>query len=224
MGLGEELVQVLDLAGADKIWRPVYDQDNNLLFDGVADPREATREELIQVDFQDKTVVDLGCNTGWFTFLAKDLGARFVVGIDLDPHLIRGCELLQQINRCENVAFVTGDFTSPDMPAPHDIGLMISFLGRSKIQQGIAPFLDALERVSRKVMITSARHFYRIRKHLAGDSEGLTRLYGRDYIDGDYFLLLNYIRDYYRDRWDMTVISPQYDDESFKNTMMFVRK
>jgi SAM-dependent methyltransferase len=224
MGLGEELVQILDLAGADKIWRPVYDQDNNLLFDGVADPREATREELDQVGFPGKTVVDLGCNTGWFSFLASNMGAQSVVGIDLDPHLIQGCELLNRIHCCENVTFVTDDFTSPDVPGPYDIGLMLSFLGRGKIQLGINPFLDALERLSQKVMVTSARYYYRIRKHLSGDSERLARLYGPEYIDGDYFLLLNYIRDYYRDSWDMKIISPQYDDESFKNTMMFVRK
>ena len=41
-----------------------------------------------QFDFSDKTVLDIGCNSGQYSFHAKKAGARSVTGIDVDEKRI----------------------------------------------------------------------------------------------------------------------------------------
>jgi tRNA (mo5U34)-methyltransferase len=45
-------------------------------------------------DFSGKTVLDVGCNAGYYSFVAKSRGARRVVGIELDRHFVRQAEYL----------------------------------------------------------------------------------------------------------------------------------
>ena len=47
---------------------------------------------LAPVDIRDKTVLDIGCGLGAITILLADTyGARSVLGIDVEPHLIAHC-------------------------------------------------------------------------------------------------------------------------------------
>lgn len=39
-------------------------------------------DRLKSVDFKDKTVIDVGCWDGYFSFLAEELGARRVLAVD----------------------------------------------------------------------------------------------------------------------------------------------
>lgn len=47
------------------------------------------------VDFQNKTVLDVGCNIGEMCSLAKAAGARFVRGIDCEPEFVYTARTLQ---------------------------------------------------------------------------------------------------------------------------------
>jgi 2-polyprenyl-3-methyl-5-hydroxy-6-metoxy-1,4-benzoquinol methylase len=42
----------------------------------------------LNIDFKDKTVYDIGCFDGYFSFKMADYGARTVVGIDLSPSAV----------------------------------------------------------------------------------------------------------------------------------------
>lgn len=48
-------------------------------------------------DFSGKTVLDIGCNAGFYSFVAKIRGARSVLGLDHGPHYIDQALLLREI-------------------------------------------------------------------------------------------------------------------------------
>jgi tRNA (mo5U34)-methyltransferase len=48
-------------------------------------------------DFSGKTVLDVGCNAGYYSFVAKTRGARRVVGMDLDGHFVRQAQYLSTL-------------------------------------------------------------------------------------------------------------------------------
>jgi tRNA (mo5U34)-methyltransferase len=48
-------------------------------------------------DLTDRTVLDVGCNAGFYSLEAKRRGARRVVGIDIDPRYLEQAELAAQV-------------------------------------------------------------------------------------------------------------------------------
>ena len=55
------------------------------------------REPLFnQIDFKGKTFLDVGCNSGQYCFLAKERGAREVVGIDISTKRIEQARILAE--------------------------------------------------------------------------------------------------------------------------------
>ncbi|WP_233560235.1 class I SAM-dependent methyltransferase [Oleomonas cavernae] len=58
------------------------------------DDRSATAREIFPDDLTGKTVLDLGCNTGYFCFEAVKRGAARVVGYDHSPAAIKRARLL----------------------------------------------------------------------------------------------------------------------------------
>ncbi len=48
-------------------------------------------------DFSGKTVLDVGCNAGYYSFVAKARGANRVVGVELDPHCVQQAEYLSNL-------------------------------------------------------------------------------------------------------------------------------
>lgn len=56
--------------------------------------RSATARAILPDDLSGRSVLDLGCNYGFFCFEAKKRGAARVVGIDVDPENIRKARLL----------------------------------------------------------------------------------------------------------------------------------
>jgi SAM-dependent methyltransferase len=220
----DELIAILHEVGPENIWRPVYDSENVLLADGIADMRDGSPGEIFTVDFHEKTVLDLGCNFGFYSFLAKRLGAKRVLGVDSNARVIKGCELLKAIHKIQGVSFHVGDFTASNLPGRFDIGMLINFLGKKMVAEGIKKVLDAVERHSLSTMIISARPYYRIPKHLGGNPERIIRQYTSTYVEGDKLQLISFIHDYFRERWDMSVISPDCDDHRTKKTLLFTRK
>lgn len=48
-------------------------------------------------DFSGKTVLDVGCNAGYYGFVAKSRGAERVVGVEVDRHFVRQAEYLSTL-------------------------------------------------------------------------------------------------------------------------------
>jgi SAM-dependent methyltransferase len=224
MNLRNELIKILKSVGPENIWRPVYDDDNVLLANGIADMRDGRPQDISKVDFNGKTVLDLGCNFGYYSFLAKQLGAQKVIGIDKDDRVIKGCNLLKAMHKIQDVYFYTQDFTNSSMHGTFDIVMLINFIGKIMVTEGIQRLLGAAERFSQNAIIISSRPYYRISKHLGGDTENIMRHYSQAYINNGRLYLLEFIHDYFHDNWDMYVTSPDDDCTSVKKTLLFTRK
>lgn len=224
MNLRAELEKILQSVGPENIWRPVRDESDVLLADGIADMRDGRPQDISKVDFKGKTVMDLGCNFGFYSFLAKRLGARKVAGVDKHYQVIKGCELLKAMNGVKGVDFYSGDFTALDISDTFDIVMLINFIGKIMVTEGIQKSLRAAERFSRDSMIISARPYYRISKHLGGDTENILKRYSSVFTKDGRLYLVEYIQDFFHDNWDMSIISPDYDCQSVKRTLLFKRK
>ena len=142
----EELEEILKSVGPQNIWHPVVVNGNKLLANGIGDPLDGIRDRDGVLDFEGKTVVDLGCNFGHYCFFVRNAGASDVLGIDMDDRIIRGCEVLKALHGVDGVNFRPLDITKANSIGKFDIGMLIDIIGRDKIRTGAAKdFLNSLE-------------------------------------------------------------------------------
>lgn len=221
-----ELKDILKTVGPQNIWRPVVVNADHLLADGIGEAGDGLAENMGNLDFKGKTVLDLGCNFGYYSFLARSAGARRVLGIDADARIIRGCEIITALNGVDRVAFLAIDIVKAEGIGKFDIGLMIDLIGRQMIRTGTAKaVLDSLESLSEKEMVLTLRPRYHIPKKLAGDFQGLKEKYPADYIRDNYFHAFDYVCDRFKANWEATLISAQNGPEvEYKQTLHFVRR
>lgn len=212
------LTQFLALADAiepEHRYRTVYDADFSVLVPGKEEIDPDTLAAFSRIDFAGRTVVDLGCNFGFFAFQARRLGAAAVVGVDREPRVLAGCELLKRHFDANGVDFACHNIDDPSCPLPaqrFDIAMLVEFIGKSFVQENrVAPALAFLERLSDRELILSVQKIYWIKKELGTTPERMRELYPAQYVVGGDFLLLDYVRDFFAPRWRMEALSPMAD-------------
>ena len=221
----KELEEILKSVGPQNIWHPVVVNGDKPLANGVGDPLDGIRDHNGILDFQGKTVVDLGCNFGYYSFHVRNAGAREVLGIDVDERIIRGCEILKALLGIDGVNFRPLDITKANGIGKFDIGLMIDIIGRDKIRTGAAKdLLNSLEKLSQKEMLLTLRPRYHIEKKLGTDVQRLGEKYPVDYIRNSYFYMADYVHDRFTAAWEMHIISGPKDPEGTKQTLHFIKR
>jgi tRNA (mo5U34)-methyltransferase len=215
----QDCKRVLQEMGPENIWRPVYDEHGNLLADGHEDMRSTTPDDLTGVDYQGRTVLDLGCNLGTYSFLAKRRGAVTVVGVDSDPLAIRGCNLLAKLYGLDSMQFTCADLTNLDGNKTYDIVQLINFVGRRSIVKGIQPLLNVCLRSAREFLVLSIRCQYPIRNGLSVEPAYMEKKYGKKYVLGEFFDAATFVLDYFNT--DYSQLSPDYEDKTLKRTFLF---
>ena len=212
------LQEFLALAAAiapEHRYRTVYDADFSVLVPGkeVIDPD--TLAAFSRIGFSGRSVVDLGCNFGFFSFQARRLGAASVLGVDRERRVLDGCELLHRHFGMDGISFECHDIDDTACALPSrsfDIAMLVEFIGKTFILQNrVAAALAFLERLSERELIVSVQKIYWIRKELGTTPERLKALYPARYVDGGDFLLLDYVRDCLEPRWRMEALSPMAD-------------
>jgi SAM-dependent methyltransferase len=217
----EELQVLLRSLGHENVWRPVVSPDNARLADGIGDENDGIVSYLHLIDFVNKTVIDLGCNLGYFSLIAKKAGAKQVLGIDNDASVIRGCNIIKKLYQAEDIDFQVADILSLTGKFSFDIGMMIDFIGKNSIISGLFPkFLDVLELVSRKQMVLSIRPVYRVVKHLGNDSQNLLEKYSGKYVRDGCFYAMDYSLDRFRENWCIDIIGATYEKEEVKKEIV----
>ena len=68
---------------------------------------------LYQIDFQGKTVLDLGANTGENSRIVRKLGASLVDGIEYDPLFVEIGRAINAVSGMTRVSLFQGDCTNP---------------------------------------------------------------------------------------------------------------
>lgn len=219
--LKQQIRSLLDRAEPEDIWRPIVDDQGALLAAGHEDMRDGSPDDLTSVDFSGKRVLDLGCNYGYYSFLAKRFGAESVVGIDIDSNGIAGCRLLARLYDFKNMDFQCSDFTRLTLNERFDCILLINFIGKRSVCKGIKQVLATVRTHARGEIILSARLEYDIVRNLQDLPERLVDLYGRQYVRENRLYLSRFLHDFFSDRWRMSIISPDYADKTLKRTFLF---
>lgn len=193
-----QLKKIIEEVGQDKIWRPLYDFENNTLAGGVGHDIDGIDPEFTALDFTGKSVCDLGCNLGHFTFYANKRGAKKVVGYDIEPKVISGAKKLINLYNIEGVDFKICDFASDAPEQTFDMGMLIDILGKINISEGhLLPILKGLEKRSDSEMLLTFRPAYLVEKHLKMSEQEFLKLYPQARIKGGFFNLLDFVRDFF---------------------------
>jgi SAM-dependent methyltransferase len=222
------LQEFLALAGAiapEHRYRTVYDTDFSVLVPGKEPIDADTLASFARIGFAGRTVVDLGCNFGFFTFQASRLGAASVLGVDRESRVLEGCELLKRHFNIAGVTFERHDLDdgqSPLLSRRFDIAMLVEFIGKTfVVENRVAPALAFLERLSQRELVVSGQKIYWIRKELRTTPQRLKALYPARYVSGGDFLLLEYVRDFFAPRWRMEALSPM--GEGYEKPRKFLR-
>ncbi len=66
-------------------------------------------EQILEMDFEGKTVLDMGCGTGVLSILASMKGAEKIKAIDIDKWAYESTVENAEINKCPNIEGLLGD-------------------------------------------------------------------------------------------------------------------
>lgn len=115
----EQILERVRAFDADPGWYQDIDLKNGistktrrLWGEELKNPRERWRsiKSAFPAKFQKKSVLDLGCNAGYFSFKVADRGAARIVGVDLNPKYIEQAKFCNEV-RGDNAEFRVGGVT-----------------------------------------------------------------------------------------------------------------
>ncbi len=226
MGKNSELKKIVEEVGEELIWRPLYDFEHNSLAGGVGHDIDGIDPEFKDLDFTGKSVCDLGCNMGHFTFHARRCGARRVTGYDMEPKVVAGAIKLAELYGIEGVDFRVCNFASEPPEQTFDMGMLIDILGKINIANGhLVSILKGLENRSESEMLLTFRPVYFVNRHLKIDESDFLKMYPQAKINDGLFSLLDFVCDLFSEKWKLSYVSKELPgDEQYKRTVYFVRK
>jgi ribosomal protein L11 methyltransferase len=99
-------------------------------------------QQMSEIDFIGKTVIDLGTGTGVLAILADKMGATKIVGIDCDDWSIENAEENAAINNCKNIALLKAE-TIPTQAEKVDV--MLANINLNIISENILPIKDSVK-------------------------------------------------------------------------------
>jgi SAM-dependent methyltransferase len=203
-----ELVSGLD---PEHVYRTIYDENLSPVIEGTEplDPQGLT--DFRKVDFTGKSVVDLGCNFGFFAFQARRMGARHVLAVDREDKVLQGAAMLRGIFGLDGVDFLSCDIEKTPNSLTgktFDSAMLVEFIGKTFVREGFIPrTLAFFETLSEKELILSVQKTYMIRKELGSTIDAMLRHYPEKYLkDGD-VLVLDYVLDFFGGRWNVELLS-----------------
>jgi ribosomal protein L11 methyltransferase len=65
-------------------------------------------EQMLEIDFTGKSVLDIGCGTGILAILARKLGASFVMAVDFDPNSVENAKENCVVNQVDAIQVIGG--------------------------------------------------------------------------------------------------------------------
>lgn len=226
MNRNAQLRKIVEEVGEDLIWRPVHDFEKTRLADGVGHDIDGIDPAFTALSFKGKTVCDLGCNLGHFSFHAHEHGAEKVVGYDMEPKVIEGARKLAELHSISGVEFRVCDFAEEPADETFDMGMLIDILGKINISNGfLKSILKGLESRSRSEMLLTFRPLYHVEKHFGMSNSDFIRLYPEAVIESDHFDLLRFVQELFTPRWNLAYLSKEIEpDHQYKRTVFFERK
>jgi ribosomal protein L11 methyltransferase len=99
-------------------------------------------QQMSQINFTGKTVIDFGTGTGVLAILADKMGASQILGIDCDDWSIENAEENAAVNNCENITLLKAE-TVPQQVEKVDI--MLANINLNIISENILAIKDAVK-------------------------------------------------------------------------------
>lgn len=196
----------------ERIYRTIYDEDLNVVVEGFEPLALETLADFRRADFSGKSVVDMGCNFGFFSFEARRLGARDVLGVDFDPAALEGARILRSIFGLDAVDFMPLDFherPSPLQGRLFDMVMLVEFIGKGYTRSGrILELLEYVEQFTEKELLLTVRREYDIRADLGMEEDAFLALYPDAPVSQGVFHIMKYVLDFYAPRWQVEIITP----------------
>lgn len=218
----DRLLHILAALDKNDIYRSIYDRDGNLLAEGCFAVKQHLIDSYCDIDFKGKSVVDLGCNFGFFSFLTARQGASTVTGLDYLPEVVEGAGHLASVLGYDNVFFKTFDIEKPAKDiGKFDIAMLLDFFGKSNIRKRkVLGLLEFLKTLSDSELLMAFRPINRIDRDLKLTEKEFRPLYPEKYTKNGNFYLIDYIEDNMTEDWDMKAVS-DYRGEVSKDKFLF---
>jgi ribosomal protein L11 methyltransferase len=99
-------------------------------------------QQMSQINFVGKTVIDFGTGTGVLAILADKMGAKQILGIDCDDWSIENAEENAAINNCKNIQLLKAE-TIPAQAVKVDI--MLANINLNIISENILAIKDSVK-------------------------------------------------------------------------------
>lgn len=96
---------------------------------------------LLENDFKNKTVLDMGCGTAVLAILAEMKGAATVDAIDIDPWCFENSEENVQRNNCRRISVKLGD---ADILPTNKYGVVIANINRNILLADLATYMKSM--------------------------------------------------------------------------------
>lgn len=112
------------------VYIPIY-AGGQLVKDAERRKHENQHVRLDHIDVDGKSVVDLGCNTGYISAYCARNGASEVIGLDYKQELIDVCNYVKEVDNLDNLTFVCENkqYWAKDCDRVFDVGLNMSNFG-----------------------------------------------------------------------------------------------
>jgi len=112
----------------DDFGSAIFADDNAMRMQFRSDLIGGTIEQLFGAELGECSVLDVGCNSGWFSFDLAYRGARSVDGVDLRAHNIEQARFLADYFGFANTRFDVADATAFDDGRTWDVVLNLGVL------------------------------------------------------------------------------------------------
>lgn len=98
---------------------------------------------LFEVDVKNKSVLDMGCGTGILAILAYQLGAKPVLGIDIDEWSIENSIENAMNNQASEIEFKKGDVAL--LPSTESFDVILANINKNVLKKDLANYYKALK-------------------------------------------------------------------------------
>ncbi len=131
-----------------------HPQVNNIKHDIVITPKMSfgtghhdttwlVSKTMFELDFKNKSVLDMGCGTGILAILAKQLGATSILGIDIDEWSIENSIENAAINAASDIVFKKGDASLLPVTATFDV--VLANINKNILKKDLASYYQSLK-------------------------------------------------------------------------------